>query len=188
MSDAVGSLVGSTDLLPRTSMSSRPRWKGTATRKPRSSGTPARALGSCASSTAPTPMRFRASATSCRRRAWTFSGGAQPRVCRTTSPRRRGYRRAMPRALTVCSVPGCPHARPCPEHPATNRRGSTRAWRRVREQALQRDRFRCVECGAFAVEVDHIIERERGGRDVLGNLRSLCGDCHAERHGRAKTA
>jgi HNH endonuclease len=30
------------------------------------------------------------------------------------------------------------------------------------------------ECGALAVEVDHVVERERGGRDDAENLRSLC--------------
>ena len=86
------------------------------------------------------------------------------------------------RALTVCSVPGCPHAMPCAEHPARN--GSTRAWRRVRLAVLRRDGFRCP-CGAVAVEVDHVVPRELGGADVPGNLRSLCADCHAARHGRA---
>ena len=87
----------------------------------------------------------------------------------------------MPRALTICRVPSCPNSEPCPDHPM--RRGSTRAWRRLRLQALQRDRDHCVECGALASEVDHVLPRERGGRDVLENLRSLCADCHAERHG-----
>ncbi len=67
------------------------------------------------------------------------------------TPARAQARPPVRRAATVCSVPGCPHAAPCPDHPA--RRGSTRAWRRVREQVLRRDRFRCQECGAFAVEV-----------------------------------
>jgi hypothetical protein len=40
------------------------------------------------------------------------------------------------------------------------------------------------ECGALAVEVDHVVERERGGRDDAENLRSLCESRHAERHGR----
>jgi hypothetical protein len=51
------------------------------------------------------------------------------------------------RALTVCAVPGCPNAQPCPEHPA--RRGSTRAWRRLRLQVLQRDGTGQVEALAM---------------------------------------
>jgi 5-methylcytosine-specific restriction protein A len=97
------------------------------------------------------------------------------------SPDERGYRRVMPRAPTVCRVPSCPNSEPCPDHP--KRRGSTRAWRRLRLQALRRDRYLC-SCGALASEVDHVLARERGGRDELSNLRSLCSDCHAVRHGR----
>ena len=66
------------------------------------------------------------------------------------------------RALTVCSVPGCPNPQPCVEHP--RRKGSTRAWRSVRLQVLQRDGFRCA-CGALASEVDHVLTRELGGGD-----------------------
>jgi 5-methylcytosine-specific restriction endonuclease McrA len=83
------------------------------------------------------------------------------------------------RALTVCSVPGCPNAQPCAEHPARN--GSTWAWRRLRFAVLRRDHFRCP-CGAVAVEVDHVLPREVGGRDDPDNLRSLCSRCHGERH------
>jgi 5-methylcytosine-specific restriction endonuclease McrA len=68
--------------------------------------------------------------------------------------------------------------------PEAPRKGSTRAWRALRLQVLRRDRFICVECGALAVEVDHLVERERGGRDDAENLRSLRESCHAERHGR----
>jgi 5-methylcytosine-specific restriction endonuclease McrA len=85
------------------------------------------------------------------------------------------------RALTVCTVPRCPNAQPCAEHP--RRKGSTRSWRALRLQVLQRDRFPC-SCGALASEVDHIVPREIGGRDDPENLRSLCSRGHAERHGR----
>jgi 5-methylcytosine-specific restriction endonuclease McrA len=84
------------------------------------------------------------------------------------------------RAKTVCSVPGCPHARPCPEHP--RRQGSTPAWRRLRAQALRRDRHRCG-CGAPATQVHHRKPRELGGRDELANLVSVCARCHAAAHG-----
>jgi 5-methylcytosine-specific restriction endonuclease McrA len=78
----------------------------------------------------------------------------------------------------------CPDARTRSRARSTlARRGSTRAWRRLRLQALQRDRFRCVGCGREASEVDHVIERECGGADALANLRSLCSACHAARHG-----
>ena len=66
----------------------------------------------------------------------------------------------MARALTVCSVPGCPNTKPCAEHPSRKR--STRAWRALRLRVLQHDGFRC-SCGAPAVEVDHVLARELGG-------------------------
>jgi 5-methylcytosine-specific restriction enzyme A len=58
------------------------------------------------------------------------------------------------------------------------------AWRTLRRQALKRDRYRCVLCGADlrklgASRVDHI--EPRGRRPelalVLANLRSLCAPC-----------
>lgn len=50
-------------------------------------------------------------------------------------------------------MPGCPNARacPCPDH--LPRRGSTRAWRRLRLRLLRRDRFLCARCGAPASKV-----------------------------------
>lgn len=68
-------------------------------------------------------------------------------------------------------------------------RGYDADWRRVREQALHRDRRQCVLCRAaghirVATEVDHIVplEQDRTLRLVLSNLRSLCADCHTQRH------
>lgn len=56
--------------------------------------------------------------------------------------------------------------------------GSTRQWRNQRQRALKRDNHRCVQCGAPAEEVDHILGKEDGGTDNLDNLRSLCRRCH----------
>jgi hypothetical protein len=50
-------------------------------------------------------------------------------------------------------------------------------------QALARDGGRCCNCGAPAEHAHHIVPRVRGGRDVLGNLASLCGACHGAVHG-----
>jgi len=56
----------------------------------------------------------------------------------------------------------------------------TPAWKALRAAALRRDRFQCVieGCGATAVVVDHIKQREAGGADALHNLRSLCQRHH----------
>jgi RNA-directed DNA polymerase len=53
---------------------------------------------------------------------------------------------------------------------------------------LQRQKDTCWECGlrfryGDAMEVDHLIPRERGGKDVYGNLQLLHAHCH-----KAKTA
>ena len=60
----------------------------------------------------------------------------------------------------------------------------SRRWKALRLQALRRDGWRCVECGARGgLEVDHI----KPVRDApecafdLANLQSLCPSCHARK-------
>ena len=65
------------------------------------------------------------------------------------------------------------------KHPTLPRRVS---------RLLQRQEGKCWECGlrfryGDAMEVDHLIPRERGGKDVYGNLQLLHAHCH-----KAKTA
>jgi len=59
--------------------------------------------------------------------------------------------------------------------------GRDRRWPALRLQALRRDGFQCVQCGARQrLEVDHI----RPVRDApelafeLSNLQTLCSSCH----------
>ena len=49
-------------------------------------------------------------------------------------------------------------------------------WRALRQACLRRDRFRCTAqgCDKPAIVADHIVSRRDGGKDELGNLRSLC--------------
>ena len=57
-------------------------------------------------------------------------------------------------------------------------------WTAVRLQVLDRDGWRCRQCGkASALEVDHIVPLRRGGAPYdMGNLQSLCAfPCHAEK-------
>ena len=53
----------------------------------------------------------------------------------------------------------------------------------VRYQILSRAKFRCELCGISAdhkaLEVDHIIPRNKGGSDDQSNLQSLCYSCNA---------
>ena len=57
-------------------------------------------------------------------------------------------------------------------------------WERVRREILERDGWRCVQCGAAgALEVDHIVSLNAGGAAYASdNLQTLCGGpggCHA---------
>lgn len=53
----------------------------------------------------------------------------------------------------------------------------------LRRQALNRDQWCCCNCGASADHAHHVVPIVRGGKDVLGNLVSLCGSCHGAVHG-----
>lgn len=65
-----------------------------------------------------------------------------------------------------------------------------RPWRRLRDQILLRDQYkcRCDACDAIplmhraeADEVDHIIPMAEGGTDDLTNLRAINADHHREK-------
>jgi 5-methylcytosine-specific restriction endonuclease McrA len=55
-------------------------------------------------------------------------------------------------------------------------------WQRLSAQILARDRYRCAFCAEKAVTADHIRPIEAGGSNDPANLRSLCRDCHVDRH------
>lgn len=82
-----------------------------------------------------------------------------------------------------------------------NRRGD-RIWQHRRTSAgyisgtqryevLKRAKFHCELCGISAyeraLEVDHIIPRNKGGTDVLNNLQALCYSCNAMKRDRDDT-
>jgi len=65
-------------------------------------------------------------------------------------------------------------------------RGYGSTWRRLRQQILRRDgwRCRCAECTAAgrvrnATEVDHVVPKARGGTDDPSNLCAINTECHA---------
>ena len=56
---------------------------------------------------------------------------------------------------------------------------SSSRWQPLRRAVLERDGYRCRECGrSGALEVDHVVRRHDGGSDALDNLQSLCRDHH----------
>lgn len=61
----------------------------------------------------------------------------------------------------------------------------------LRYEVLKRARYRCELCGVSAehkaLEVDHIIPRNRGGTDDTSNLQSLCYSCNAMKRDRDDT-
>lgn len=56
-------------------------------------------------------------------------------------------------------------------------------WFDIRNQALERDNYKCVKCGQTnGLEVDHIIEIADGGPQFeLSNLQTLCHQCHLDK-------
>lgn len=61
----------------------------------------------------------------------------------------------------------------------------------IRYDVLKRAAFRCELCGisaeAKAIEVDHIVPRNHGGRDDPSNFQALCYSCNASKQDRDAT-
>ena len=56
-------------------------------------------------------------------------------------------------------------------------------WEKIRLTALNRDQWRCRECGkAGRLEVHHVIRLKDGGTNDLSNLLTLCVGCHLAAH------
>lgn len=56
-------------------------------------------------------------------------------------------------------------------------------WLELRKLCLMRDGYKCRKCGKdHELNVHHLRSRSRGGEDALGNLLTLCEDCHSEYH------
>src|ERR1051325_10000569 len=59
-------------------------------------------------------------------------------------------------------------------------------WQQVRAILPNRDDHRCVACGVACsrgeADVHHLMPRNLGGSDEIGNLVTLCDGCHATHH------
>lgn len=107
----------------------------------------------------------------------------------------------MPKsAPRPCRSPGCPNVtnelycndhedlapkRPWEKRPSAAMRGYGHGWRKLRRMVLRREPL-CRECAQHgrvqpATDVDHIVPRSRGGRDVFDNLQPLCHSCHSKK-------
>ncbi|MHB8485804.1 MAG: HNH endonuclease [Candidatus Acidiferrales bacterium] len=57
------------------------------------------------------------------------------------------------------------------------------AYDELRKQVLERDGWRCQNCGSSEnLQVHHIQSRGRLGADTLANLITLCACCHRDVH------
>jgi 5-methylcytosine-specific restriction endonuclease McrA len=57
------------------------------------------------------------------------------------------------------------------------------AYQQVCRQVLQRDGWRCQQCGSRTnLQVHHILLRSQSGDDIEENLITLCSECHDEIH------
>lgn len=65
----------------------------------------------------------------------------------------------------------------------------TRKWKAFRRQILERDGWRCTECGkAGRLEVHHVVSRSAGGAVYdPDNCRTLCRRCHIGTHQQPET-
>ena len=58
----------------------------------------------------------------------------------------------------------------------------------IRKRVLERDGWRCQECGSMQnLHVHHMKRRSQLGGDVMHNLITLCADCHGKCHGWARS-
>lgn len=55
------------------------------------------------------------------------------------------------------------------------------AWKSIRASVLQRDNYRCRDCGGMAVLAHHLHYRNFK-HELLADLVSLCKSCHDDIH------
>jgi 5-methylcytosine-specific restriction enzyme A len=93
------------------------------------------------------------------------------------------------RPARLCAEPSCHelvyNGSRCPQHQLPVRpRGPKPVygpdWPRIRREYLAAFPY-CVECGADAVDVDHITSLARGGDSSWTNLQSMCKSCHSRK-------
>lgn len=90
-----------------------------------------------------------------------------------------------PRLCSTCrqlvTEQRCPTCSPA--WATSTRRGSTRAWRRLRLAVFDDQGWLCAVdgCVELCAELDHIVSTKRGGTDERSNVQGLCADHHREK-------
>jgi 5-methylcytosine-specific restriction endonuclease McrA len=65
----------------------------------------------------------------------------------------------------------------------TRLRLNSDSYRKLRTDVLERDGWRCQNCGTSErLQVHHIRSRSALGDDAAENLITLCADCHRQSH------
>jgi len=65
-------------------------------------------------------------------------------------------------------------------------RQAPRLYAELRRIILERDAWRCQQCGSFSnLDVHHVRRRSHLGDDVETNLITLCRECHQAEHSSA---
>ena len=57
-------------------------------------------------------------------------------------------------------------------------------WKDIRQTILERDCNACRQCGfsGRGLHIHHIVEKRNGGGEDIGNLMTLCNQCHSKLH------
>ena len=59
------------------------------------------------------------------------------------------------------------------------------SYRKLHQQVLERDGWRCQVCGSMQnLQVHHLKFRSQSGNDQEQNLITLCAECHERMHGK----